>query len=70
MIYTLQGEASNYTTLNTTECVELYVDPLTPSSNLIVVVSNVTTAQNNGSSLIDGWVSAWEMWFDSTSWIC
>jgi hypothetical protein len=70
MIYALQDEATTYTVMNTTDCVKLFVDPLTPTSSLILVAANLTTAQANGSSLIDGWVSAWELWSHSTSWIC
>ncbi|KAL4798811.1 hypothetical protein BDV19DRAFT_385894 [Aspergillus venezuelensis] len=70
MVYNLQSSAANMTQLNTTECVKRYTDPASVTSSLIVVARNVSSAQNGGSSLIQGWVSAWESWVSSAAWIC
>lgn len=70
MVYAMQHTAINMTRLDTRACVERYIDPMTSTSSVIIVARNVSTAQNNGSSLIDGWVSGWEAWESSSSWIC
>ncbi|KAG9253452.1 uncharacterized protein F5Z01DRAFT_623591 [Emericellopsis atlantica] len=70
MIYTLQSAAANFTRIDVESCVRRYVDPREPTSPLIVVARNVTTAQNNGSSLIDGGILGWLGWEWSNSWIC
>ncbi|RGP57541.1 tkl protein kinase, partial [Fusarium sporotrichioides] len=70
MIYALQAAAMNFTRIDIEDCVKRYVDPRNPTSELIVVASNVTTAQNNGSSLIDGGVVGWLGWEWSNAWIC
>lgn len=69
-IYALQYVADNFTRIDIEDCVKRYVDPRTPTSQLIVVAGNVTTAQNNGSSLIDGGVLGWLGWEWSNAWIC
>ncbi|KAE8166654.1 hypothetical protein BDV40DRAFT_285404 [Aspergillus tamarii] len=70
MIYTLQDGAANFTYLDTEACIKRYINPMTATSSVIIVARNVSTVQNNGSSLIDGWVSGWEPWSGSSSWIC
>ncbi|KAH7153761.1 hypothetical protein DER46DRAFT_560533 [Fusarium sp. MPI-SDFR-AT-0072] len=70
MIYALQTAATNFTRISIEDCVKHYVDPRNPTSELVVVASNVTTAQNNGSSLIDGGVVGWLGWEWSNAWIC
>ncbi|KAG7410340.1 hypothetical protein Forpi1262_v017250 [Fusarium oxysporum f. sp. raphani] len=70
MIYALQAAATNFTRIDIEDCVKRYVDPRNPTSELVVVASNVTTAQNNGSSLIDGGVVGWLGWEWSNAWIC
>ncbi|KAL4908768.1 hypothetical protein BDW74DRAFT_187317 [Aspergillus multicolor] len=72
MIYGLQNAAmaGAMTYLNTTACVQRYTDPMNATGSLIIVARNISSAQNNGSSLIDGWVSGWEAWEYSASWIC
>jgi hypothetical protein len=69
-IYALQYAANNFTRIDIEDCVKRYVDPRTPTNQLIVVAGNVTTAQNNGSSLIDGGVLGWLGWEWSNAWIC
>ncbi|KAF3479909.1 uncharacterized protein GIQ15_06885 [Arthroderma uncinatum] len=69
-IYSLQQEAVNYTRLDNKACLKQYIDPMTSTSPLIVVARNISTTQNNDSSLIDGWVSSWEGWESSQTWIC
>ncbi|KAL9116930.1 MAG: hypothetical protein Q9187_006539 [Circinaria calcarea] len=70
LIYGLQASAVNMTRLDRRACVQRYVNPLTSTSSVIVVARNVSLVQNNNSSLIDGWVSAWESWRVSSEWIC
>ncbi|KAI1842909.1 hypothetical protein JX266_010927 [Neoarthrinium moseri] len=70
LIYSLQQQAPTMSYLGARECAEHYVNPLTASSGVIVVARNMTYQQYNRSSLLDGWVSAWEPWSDSTGWIC
>ncbi|KAF5013831.1 hypothetical protein FDECE_188 [Fusarium decemcellulare] len=69
-IYSLQHDAVNFTRLKPRDCVERYIDPLKSTSAVVVVTRNVTTAQNDNSSLIDGWFSTWDSWSDSTGWMC
>lgn len=56
--------------LTPVDCINRCVDPMTATSDVIVVASNMTSTQNNGSSLIDGAVSGWWTWDFSTTWIC
>ncbi|KAK7428354.1 hypothetical protein QQZ08_005111 [Neonectria magnoliae] len=69
-LYALQAAAANFTRIGSEACVKRYIDPREPTSPLIVVAGNVTTAQNNGSSLIDGGILGWLGWEWSSSWIC
>ena len=50
---------------------EKYIDPLTATSEL-VLVSNSTSQMQNGSSLIWGWISGSDPvhWNTATGWIC
>lgn len=68
----LKSGAANFTRLDKPSCLDLYVDPLKANADLIIVAANVTFAQNNGSSLIQGWVNgnAATSWDTSTAWIC
>ncbi|KAF5253709.1 hypothetical protein FANTH_1401 [Fusarium anthophilum] len=70
MIYALQTAASAFTRISVEDCVKLYVDPRKPTSPLVVVAGNLTAAQNNGSSLVDGGVVGWLGWEWSSVWIC
>lgn len=69
-IYALQDAASNFTRLSTRDCVRRYVDPMTSSGSVIVVARDISSSKNNGSSLLDGWLSSWEVWTGSASWVC
>jgi hypothetical protein len=69
-IYSLQAAAPDFTRLDKRTCIQRYIDPMTATSSVIVVAQNVTSVQNNGSSLLDGWQSEWESWDMSTFWIC
>lgn len=40
------------------------------TSSIIVVAKNMSSQANNGSALMDGWISQWEFWTWSTGWIC
>ncbi|KAH7025135.1 uncharacterized protein B0I36DRAFT_295925 [Microdochium trichocladiopsis] len=70
LIYDLQVAAPTMKRLEPAECIDKFIDPLTVSASVIVVAQNMTSAQFNGTSLLDGWVSGWESWTGSTSWIC
>ncbi|UKZ52632.1 hypothetical protein TrVGV298_006413, partial [Trichoderma virens] len=70
LIYSLETSAPTFTRLNTQDCIARSIDPLNATSSLIVVARNISSQMNNGSSLIDGWVSTWQPWTWSTSWIC
>ncbi|KAF2094484.1 hypothetical protein NA57DRAFT_46583 [Rhizodiscina lignyota] len=70
LIYSLQIAAPNFTRLDTRDCIARYINPLNSTSKLIVVAGNMSSLMNNGSSLIDGWVSAWQSWQTSAWWIC
>lgn len=70
LIYGLQQTISDMQRIEPRECVSEFIDPLSASSSLVVVASNVTSQQNDGVSLLDGWVSAWEQWPNSAEWIC
>lgn len=69
-IYALQDRASNMVRLSPAQCAERYISPTTVTTSLIIVAGNTTYQQNNASSLLDGWISAWGPWAESTGWIC
>lgn len=52
------------------KCLKHYIDPLESTRALILVSTNVTTAQNNGSSLIGTWICGWYAWNRDNQWIC
>lgn len=58
------------TRFDTKACIDRYIDPMKATGSLIIVARNMSSAQNNGSSLIDGWVSIWDAWVHSTIWVC
>lgn len=67
----LHEAAASFTRLSNSECIERYVSPLATTSSL-VVVANETSLQNNGSSLIFGFISGINSseWDNSRGWIC
>lgn len=69
-LYSMQTAASNMTRLEPSECISRFVNPWTATQNLVLVAQNVSSAHNNGSSLIDGWMSGWDIWTNSHAWIC
>jgi len=70
-IYSLQTAANNFTRLDRMACIENFIDPRHSTRSLVVVALNVTSAQNNGSSLIYGGVSGcWDIWSRSQFWVC
>ncbi|KAF4428369.1 Acyl- sterol acyltransferase [Fusarium acutatum] len=70
-LYSLQSQATGFTRLDTRSCIKSFINPLEATRSVIVVSSNMTTMKNNGSSLIDGYVSGWEEWWAwSSGWIC
>lgn len=62
--------AKNLTRLEKSACIDSFIDTLNATRALIVVASNVTSAQQNGSSLISGFLSGWDVWFRNGFWIC
>lgn len=71
LIYELHSAGRNFTHLNTTECIQRYIDPLNATSDLILV-SESTAAEANGSSLLYGWISGGNavLWNRATAWVC
>jgi hypothetical protein len=69
-IYDLQGRARNFTRLDRLSCLKLYVDPLNTTSDVILVAKNLTSAQNNGSSLVQGWINGLTSWDYANFWVC
>ncbi|KAI0110771.1 hypothetical protein GGR51DRAFT_569412 [Nemania sp. FL0031] len=69
-VYDLQAEADGFTRLDWRTCLDRYVDPFNATGSIIVVMANLTTAQNSGSSLIDGWISAYDGISGVANWLC
>jgi hypothetical protein len=71
-IYGLKDRAVNFTRLDKRSCLKQYIDPLKATGDLIVIAANWTSVQNNGSSLIQGWVdgNSADKWSAATAWIC
>lgn len=70
-LYSLQDQVVEFTSIDKRSCIKSFVNPLESTRSVIVVSSNITTLQNNGSSLIDGYISSWEEWWAwSNGWIC
>jgi hypothetical protein len=70
-IYALQKNARNFTRYSNLDCMALYIDPREASSE-VLLVANITASQNNGSSLVFGFVSGSDhaQWDTSTAWVC
>jgi len=70
-IYSLQTAAKNLARLEKMACIENFINPLNATRALVVVALNVTSAQNNGSSLIYGGLSGcFDVWDRTNFWIC
>lgn len=71
-VLAMHGRMKNFTRLDNIDCMARYVNPLDATSELVIVSKNVTTGQNNGSSLIVGWISGSDstIWNDATQWVC
>ncbi|KAK5991490.1 hypothetical protein PT974_09773 [Cladobotryum mycophilum] len=71
-VFALHHSARNYTRINVTECIDQYIDPLQATADLVVIASNLTAAQNNGSSLLNGWMNGNQptRWDGAGKWIC
>jgi hypothetical protein len=72
-VYELQHNWVNMTKLENQDCISKYIDPTEASGNIIIVASNYTAAENNGSSLVDALVSGSydsNVWWSSSFWIC
>jgi hypothetical protein len=69
-IYSLRTAAENFTRLEKRACMENFINSLNVTRPLVVVL-NVTSAQNNGSSITYGGLSGcWDVWSRSSFWIC
>ncbi|OJD36760.1 uncharacterized protein BKCO1_9000190 [Diplodia corticola] len=70
-IYDLHLAGQGFTHLNNTQCIQQYLDPLNSTADLILV-SKDTAEQNNGSSLLHGWISGSDFvhWQSATRWVC
>ncbi|KAL4914503.1 hypothetical protein BDW62DRAFT_204519 [Aspergillus aurantiobrunneus] len=69
-IYNLQDSARNFTRLDKLSCRELYVNSLKTTGDVILIAKNLTSAQNNGSSLIQGWINGLASWDYANFWVC
>ncbi|RBR17039.1 hypothetical protein FVER53590_28836 [Fusarium verticillioides] len=69
-LYAMQTTASNMNRSEPKECLEQFIHPWKSTRSLLIVAQNVSSQQNNGSSLIDGWMSGWDIWTVSHGWIC
>ncbi|KAF7536886.1 hypothetical protein G7054_g4182 [Neopestalotiopsis clavispora] len=69
-IYELQREAAAMTKIDNKACIDRYMDPMKATGSLIIVARNISSGQNGGSSLIDGWVTIWDTWVNSNNWVC
>ncbi|KAJ7438863.1 hypothetical protein FB451DRAFT_1570129 [Mycena latifolia] len=66
-IYSMKTNAMNLTRLEPKDCIYESLDPLISTRSVLVVAKNLTSAQNNGSSLLDGWMSGWDFWTKATT---
>ena len=71
-VYSLQASllSNSLKRLDKKSCIYTYIDPSRSTSSLIIVALNQTYTQNNGSSLIHGWLAAWDGWAGAPEWIC
>lgn len=69
-IYALQAATTNMSRLEPRECIGSFIDPLNVTRSVVVVAANISSHENNGTSLIDGWITGWDIWSASNSWIC
>jgi len=71
-IYDLKERARAFAVLNRSSCLKRYTDPLQATSDLVVVAKNISAAQNNGSSIIQGWVNglSTQEWDAANGWVC
>lgn len=69
-VYALHDQAKGFTRWERKDCLQEYIDPLKSTRALLLVASNVTAAENNGSSLIGTWISGWYPWNRDNQWIC
>ncbi|PYI19088.1 hypothetical protein BO99DRAFT_403078 [Aspergillus violaceofuscus CBS 115571] len=69
-VHDLYTQMANFTRLNKQECIDAYIDGLTTKGPLVVVAANITAAQNYNHTLLDGWVTGWDVWSHAPWWIC
>ncbi|OJJ94921.1 hypothetical protein ASPACDRAFT_1860602 [Aspergillus aculeatus ATCC 16872] len=69
-VHDLYTEMANFTRLDKQECIDAYIDGLTTKGPLVVVAANITAAQNYNHTLLDGWVTGWDVWSHAPWWIC
>ncbi|KAJ7934369.1 hypothetical protein B0H13DRAFT_1591673 [Mycena leptocephala] len=69
-IYSMKTNAMNLTRLEPKDCIYESLDPLISTRSVLVVGKNLKSAQNNGSSLLDGWMSGWNFLDQGNYWLC
>ncbi|KAI1094980.1 hypothetical protein F5B19DRAFT_505090 [Rostrohypoxylon terebratum] len=69
-VYTMKDKAASLIRLEPRECIAEYIDPLKSTRSVMVVAWNITSVQNNGSSLLDGWEGGWDYWETAQYWLC
>jgi hypothetical protein len=72
LIYGLKKRAENFTQIDSWSCLEQYSNALQATSDVVIVARDLTSDQNNGSSLIQGWVNGLTSteWEAANSWVC
>lgn len=71
-VLAMQHELTNLTRIDRATCVDRYINPLTPKTKLVVVLQNMTSADNEGYSLVHGWAADWALgvWSRDNWWMC
>lgn len=69
-VYSMKDQAATLIRLEPRECIDEYIDPLKSTRSVMIVARNMTSAQNNGSSLLDGWEGGWDYWDAAQYWLC
>ena len=70
-IAAMKEESKAFSRLENSDCIRRYINPLQATS-VLVLVSNETTSSNNGSSLVNSWMSSVNgiSWDRATNWMC
>ena len=67
----LHQEAKHFARMDVVECIKQYANPMNATAKL-VLVTNETAEENNGSSLISAWMSNYDpsQWNRRSLWMC